>query len=65
MVVEPVRVYVSIVTMYSHPCTMVFELIVVTFLSLCSELQSTFHGVRQKFGEEREDLCFKLIRLVT
>ena len=29
-----------------------------------SELQSTFFGIRQKFGEEREDLCFKLIRLV-
>ena len=32
-------------------------------ISICSELQSTFHGIRQKFGEEREDLCFKLIRL--
>ena len=35
------------------------------FCLLCyRELQSTFHGIRQKFGVEREDLCFKLIRLV-
>lgn len=37
----------------------------VEYLFKHSELQSTFHGIRQKFGEEREDLCFKLIRLVT
>ena len=28
---------------------------------MCSDLRNTLHGLRQRFGAEREDACFKLI----
>jgi hypothetical protein len=28
---------------------------------ICSDLRNTLHGLRQRFGAEREDACFKLI----
>ena len=33
----------------------------IMFNSLCSDLRDTLYGIRQRFGVEREDACFKLI----